>query len=60
MAFHPTRELDHSALGGVSRMVLMTYINLARDLVRAEAMTQAFAGCRHEPKRFEAVNWRAG
>lgn len=40
-------------------MVLMTYINLARDRVRAEAMTQAFAGCRHEPKRFEAVNWRS-
>jgi glycosyl transferase, family 25 len=43
----------------VTGAVLRKYINLARDRVRAEAMTRAFAGRRHSPERFEAVDWRA-
>lgn len=40
-------------------MGLLVYINLARDVHRAQAMDTAFAACRHQPTRFEAVDWRA-
>lgn len=38
---------------------LKFFINLARDQVRASAMTQAFVTCKYQPERFDAVDWRA-
>lgn len=40
-------------------MALALYINMARDQLRDQAMTHAFADCRYIPERFEAVDWRA-
>ncbi len=40
-------------------MPLKFFINLARDQTRAKAMQETFAACKHQPDRFNAVDWRA-